>query len=85
MQTIFSFSSLLTKTFHISIEFNPFDESVNDSGYMAPEYALHGLFSIKSDIYSYGVLVLEILTGQKNGANLGSTNYLDLVSHVSSN
>ncbi|KAL3627582.1 hypothetical protein CASFOL_028945 [Castilleja foliolosa] len=35
-------------------------------GYMAPEYAMHGLFSIKSDVFSFGVLVLEIISGQKN-------------------
>lgn len=33
---------------------------------MAPEYALDGLFSAKSDIFSFGVLVLEILSGQRN-------------------
>ncbi|KVI01054.1 Concanavalin A-like lectin/glucanase, subgroup [Cynara cardunculus var. scolymus] len=36
------------------------------SGYMSPEYAMHGQFSIKSDVFSFGVLVLEIITGQKN-------------------
>ncbi|XP_010471454.1 PREDICTED: cysteine-rich receptor-like protein kinase 10 [Camelina sativa] len=35
-------------------------------GYMAPEYALHGLLSVKSDVFSYGVLVLEIVSGRKN-------------------
>nr|CAB3464859.1 unnamed protein product [Digitaria exilis] len=35
------------------------------SGYMAPEYAHHGIFSAKSDIFSYGVLVLEIITGRR--------------------
>ncbi|KAH7662221.1 Non-specific serine/threonine protein kinase protein [Dioscorea alata] len=34
-------------------------------GYMAPEYAMNGHFSTKSDVYSYGVLVLEIVTGEK--------------------
>ncbi|KAK8961564.1 Cysteine-rich receptor-like protein kinase 10 [Platanthera guangdongensis] len=34
-------------------------------GYMAPEYVLHGRFSTKSDVFSYGVLVLEIITGMK--------------------
>lgn len=35
------------------------------SGYMAPEYAMHGQFSVKSDVFSFGVLVLETITGQK--------------------
>lgn len=33
---------------------------------MAPEYVIHGHFSVKSDVFSFGVLVLEILSGQKN-------------------
>lgn len=42
------------------------------SGYMAPEYAMHGRFSVKTDVYSFGVLVLEIITGKKNtGLELG--------------
>ncbi|GJW12234.1 putative receptor-like protein kinase [Tanacetum coccineum] len=36
------------------------------SGYMAPEYAMHGQFSVKSDVFSFGVLVLEIVAGQRN-------------------
>ncbi|KAK7314059.1 hypothetical protein VNO77_39268 [Canavalia gladiata] len=35
-------------------------------GYMAPEYAMEGLFSVKSDVFSFGVLVLEIVSGKKN-------------------
>lgn len=35
-------------------------------GYMAPEYALHGFLSVKTDVFSYGVLVLEIVSGRKN-------------------
>lgn len=33
-------------------------------GYVAPEYANSGLLNEKSDIYSYGVLVLEAVTGR---------------------
>ncbi|KAL0535583.1 hypothetical protein IC582_029920 [Cucumis melo] len=35
-------------------------------GYMAPEYAIHGYLSVKSDIFSFGILVLEIVSGRKN-------------------
>ncbi|XP_031284383.1 putative receptor-like protein kinase At4g00960 isoform X1 [Pistacia vera] len=37
-------------------------------GYMAPEYIQHGHFSAKSDVFSFGVLVLEIMSGQKNSS-----------------
>ncbi|XP_052488397.1 cysteine-rich receptor-like protein kinase 10 [Gossypium raimondii] len=39
---------------------------VGTYGYMAPEYAMHGQFSMKSDVFSFGVLVLEIISGKKN-------------------
>ncbi|KAH7662010.1 Non-specific serine/threonine protein kinase protein [Dioscorea alata] len=38
---------------------------VGTYGYMAPEYAMDGIFSVKSDVFSFGVLVLEIVSGQK--------------------
>ncbi|KAL4576438.1 hypothetical protein LXL04_012531 [Taraxacum kok-saghyz] len=39
---------------------------VGTYGYISPEYALHGRFSVKSDVFSFGVLVLEIVSGKKN-------------------
>ncbi|KAJ0764170.1 putative protein kinase RLK-Pelle-DLSV family [Helianthus annuus] len=39
---------------------------VGTFGYISPEYAANGLFSVKSDIFSYGVLLLEIVSGKKN-------------------
>ncbi|XP_044460669.1 putative receptor-like protein kinase At4g00960 isoform X1 [Mangifera indica] len=38
---------------------------VGTFGYMPPEYIKHGQFSVKSDIYSFGVLILEIVSDQK--------------------
>ncbi|KAI3520121.1 hypothetical protein L1887_09345 [Cichorium endivia] len=39
---------------------------VGTLGYLSPEYALDGIFSEKSDVFSFGVLVLEIISGKKN-------------------
>jgi serine/threonine protein kinase len=32
---------------------------------MSPEYAMQGLFSEKSDVFSFGVLLLEIVSGRR--------------------
>ncbi|KAL0712027.1 hypothetical protein Bca4012_019005 [Brassica carinata] len=39
---------------------------VGTLGYMAPEYVKNGRFSAKTDVYSFGVLLLEMITGQSN-------------------
>ncbi|CAA3026937.1 receptor kinase At4g00960 [Olea europaea subsp. europaea] len=36
------------------------------NGYMAPEYCMHGHLSVKADVFSFGVVVLELISGQKN-------------------
>ncbi|XP_027179213.1 cysteine-rich receptor-like protein kinase 10 [Coffea eugenioides] len=51
-------------------------------GYMAPEYALHGLFSVKSDVFSFGVLVLEIVSGKKNNQFYQTHGGDDLLSYA---
>ncbi|KAG0527649.1 hypothetical protein BDA96_06G251300 [Sorghum bicolor] len=38
---------------------------VGTYGYMSPEYAMDGAFSVKSDTYSFGVIILEIISGLK--------------------
>uniref|UniRef100_A0A0E0QBL0 Protein kinase domain-containing protein n=1 Tax=Oryza rufipogon TaxID=4529 RepID=A0A0E0QBL0_ORYRU len=55
---------------------------VGTYGYMAPEYALRGHYSIKSDIYSFGVLILEAITGRKNSDSYKSEQYVDLLSLI---
>ncbi|WJX46314.1 hypothetical protein P8452_33129 [Trifolium repens] len=39
---------------------------VGTYGYMSPEYAMEGRYSTKSDVFSYGVLLLEIIAGKRN-------------------
>ena len=52
---------------------------------MAPEYAMFGQFSVKSDVFSFGVLILEILTGQKITRFHNEENNEYLLSYVSMN
>ncbi|VAH02584.1 hypothetical protein VPH35_001300 [Triticum aestivum] len=51
-------------------------------GYMSPEYAMHGQYSAKSDAFSFGVLVLEIVTGRRNNGSCNSEQYIYLVNLV---
>ncbi|KAL1537392.1 non-specific serine/threonine protein kinase [Salvia divinorum] len=53
---------------------------VGTYGYMPPEYLIHGQFSVKSDVYSLGVLVLEIISGRRNnGFRSGGDSVGDLL------
>ncbi|KAK1426227.1 hypothetical protein QVD17_14896 [Tagetes erecta] len=54
---------------------------VGTYGYMSPEYAMQGLFSIKSDVFSFGILLLEIISGRKNNSYYRE-NSLNLIGHV---
>ncbi|XP_027155828.1 cysteine-rich receptor-like protein kinase 10 [Coffea eugenioides] len=51
-------------------------------GYMAPEYAMRGQFSVKSDVFSFGVLVLEIISGKRSGSFHESDSAEDLLSYA---
>ncbi|XP_039162019.1 cysteine-rich receptor-like protein kinase 1 isoform X1 [Eucalyptus grandis] len=56
-------------------------------GYMAPEYLMRGQLTEKADVYAFGVLVLEILSGRKNSVyTRGSSSILQSVwKHYKSN
>ncbi|KAK4360043.1 hypothetical protein RND71_022272 [Anisodus tanguticus] len=45
-------------------------------GYTAPEYAIHGHLTEKVDIYSFGVVVLEIISGRRSNDMYIETEYL---------
>nr|XP_043620436.1 G-type lectin S-receptor-like serine/threonine-protein kinase At4g27290 isoform X4 [Erigeron canadensis] len=55
---------------------------VGTYGYMSPEYALDGLFSTKSDVFSFGVLVLEIISGKRNRGFIHSDHSNNLIGHA---
>ena len=54
------------------------------SGYMPLEYVMEGVLSTKSDVFSFGVLLLEIVSGQKNYSSYHSERPLNLIGYVSS-
>ena len=56
---------------------------VINSGYMSPEYAMRGAFSVKSDTYSFGVLLLEIVSGLKISSPQLIKKFGGLISYVS--
>ncbi|XP_066329940.1 probable LRR receptor-like serine/threonine-protein kinase At1g53440 isoform X3 [Miscanthus floridulus] len=48
-------------------------------GYMAPEYATRGCLTRKADIYSYGVVALETVSGMSNINSMSNEEYLHLL------
>ncbi|KAF8043181.1 hypothetical protein BT93_A1503 [Corymbia citriodora subsp. variegata] len=51
-------------------------------GYMSLEYALDGFFSFKSDVFSFGVVVLEIVSGKRNTGFYQSEGTMSLLTHA---
>ncbi|XP_071903529.1 cysteine-rich receptor-like protein kinase 25 isoform X1 [Coffea arabica] len=55
---------------------------VGTYGYMSPEYAMDGVYSEKSDVFSFGIMILEIMSGKKNTSFYDSDRHLNLIGHV---
>ncbi|KAI3829659.1 hypothetical protein L1987_03786 [Smallanthus sonchifolius] len=72
--------------FGLATLFNPGEterdaEIVKTCGYIAPEYINSGHFSMKTDVFSYGVLILEIIAGERR-TNRHSEDAESVVSHA---
>nr|KYP60959.1 Putative serine/threonine-protein kinase receptor [Cajanus cajan] len=55
---------------------------VGTYGYMAPEYAADGIFSVKSDVFSFGILMLEIISGKRSRGFYIENHSPNLVTHA---
>ncbi|THG06146.1 hypothetical protein TEA_018156 [Camellia sinensis var. sinensis] len=55
---------------------------VGTYGYMSPEYAMQGSFSEKSDVFSFGVLLLEVVSGRRNTSFYDDEQSLSLLGYV---
>ncbi|KAF4402875.1 hypothetical protein G4B88_010327 [Cannabis sativa] len=56
----------LARIFQETVDMANTQRVVGTLGYMSPEYAMSGVFSEKSDVFSFGVLIIEIVSGKKN-------------------
>ncbi|KAF0905234.1 hypothetical protein E2562_003838 [Oryza meyeriana var. granulata] len=55
---------------------------VGTYGYMSPEYAMRGHYSVKSDVFSFGILMIEIVTGRRSSGSYSFDQSNDLLSLV---
>uniref|UniRef100_A0A6N2M738 Protein kinase domain-containing protein n=1 Tax=Salix viminalis TaxID=40686 RepID=A0A6N2M738_SALVM len=55
---------------------------VGTYGYVPPEYVRKGIYSIKYDVYSFGVLLLQIISGKRNTCSYGENESLNLLEYA---
>ncbi|XVF48460.1 hypothetical protein PTKIN_Ptkin03bG0191800 [Pterospermum kingtungense] len=55
---------------------------VGTYGYVPPEYVKKGTYSMKYDVYSFGVLLLQIISGKRNSCLYGCNENLNLLEYA---
>ncbi|XP_021723552.1 cysteine-rich receptor-like protein kinase 10 [Chenopodium quinoa] len=56
---------------------------VGTYGYVPPEYVKQGVYSRKHDVYSFGVLLLQIISGKRNNQFYGANEGYNLLEYAS--
>ncbi|KAI7740435.1 hypothetical protein M8C21_002370 [Ambrosia artemisiifolia] len=76
---LFSFASIMAATSDFSIE-----NKLGQGGFgpVYKVYAMEGTFSMKSDIFSFGVLILEIISGRRNSSFVHSDRTYNLIGYA---
>ncbi|ESR37606.1 hypothetical protein CICLE_v10030238mg, partial [Citrus x clementina] len=64
-----------------SLEANT-EQVVGTIGYIPPEYATKGVYSTKSDVFSFGVLLLQIISGKRLSMLCGINENLSILEHA---
>ncbi|KAL5156590.1 G-type lectin S-receptor-like serine/threonine-protein kinase CES101 [Glycine soja] len=72
----------MARIFGVRVSEENTNRVVGTYGYMAPEYAMKGVVSIKTDVFSFGVLLLEILSSKKNNSRYHSDHPLNLIGYA---
>ncbi|KAK1368437.1 Cysteine-rich RLK 10 [Heracleum sosnowskyi] len=72
----------MSRIFGINQNHGKTSRIVGTYGYMSPEYAMHGDYSVRSDVFSFGVLLLEIISGKRNSSFYQSNNAGDLLCYA---
>ncbi|CAL9006079.1 unnamed protein product [Prunus brigantina] len=72
----------LAKTFGSDQSWGNTNRVVGTYGYMSPEYAVDGIFSMKSDVFSFGVILLEMLSRKKNRGFSYPDHHLNLLGYA---
>ncbi|KAF7822808.1 G-type lectin S-receptor-like serine/threonine-protein kinase [Senna tora] len=78
----FDLLSIAAATSNFSIKNKIGEGGFGPVGYMAPEYASDGLFSVKSDVFSFGVLLLEIISGKRSRGYYSPNHSHNLIGHA---
>ncbi|XP_058724540.1 G-type lectin S-receptor-like serine/threonine-protein kinase SD1-1 [Vicia villosa] len=72
----------LARTFRGDLDESNTNRLMGTYGYMPPEYAVHGSFSIKSDVFSFSVIVIEVISGRKIRNFYDPHRHLNLLGHA---